>query len=237
MGSATWRHPHQGSGGGSMNIGRPGARVLSLAAMPVVIAGTLAVAAGQASAVTCPTVDFTTHAVSPPPAPGVDWSGCMLSSANLTGANLASAKLVNTDLADATLGNANLNGANLSGANLVDANMAGATLGTANLNGTILSGANLADVSSGGIAGTPSSLPDNWLLVSGYLVGPHANLAGANPGWRRSEQRGHERSLLWRSHRNAYRPALELVSGAGLSHRTWRLAYGREIGWRGSDRC
>src|SRR5208282_5622227 len=45
--------------------------------------------------------------------------------------------------------------------------------------------ANLAGVTSGGITGTPSTLPTatptNWQLVDGYLVGPFADLSGADP--------------------------------------------------------
>jgi len=76
-----------------MEIARFRASALRLTAMLAVVAGTLAVAASPAAAVSCPTVDFTTHLVSPPPAPGVDWSGCNLSEANLKGANLAGANL------------------------------------------------------------------------------------------------------------------------------------------------
>ena len=66
-----------------MEIARFRASALRLTAMlAAVLAGTLVVAASPAAAVSCPTVDFTTHLVSPPPAPGVDWSGCNLSEAN-----------------------------------------------------------------------------------------------------------------------------------------------------------
>ncbi|CAB4851134.1 unannotated protein [freshwater metagenome] len=40
--------------------------------------------------------------------------------------------------------------------------------------------ANLTDLTSGGISGTPSSLPTGWTLANGYLIGSSANLAGAN---------------------------------------------------------
>ena len=75
----------------------------------------------------------------------------------------------------ANLTNADLYGANLTGADLLDANMTGADLfdailTNANLQGTMLSGANLVGVVSGGITGTPASLPAGWSLVGGYLV-------------------------------------------------------------------
>ena len=35
-------------------------------------------------------------------------------------------------------------------------------------------------VSSGGVIGTPASLPPNWFLWNGYLIGSGANLSGAD---------------------------------------------------------
>ena len=94
-------------------------------------------------------------------APGVDWSGCDLQGADLSGANLSGADLT---------------GANLSGADLTNADLSGANLSGANLSGANLSGANLRRRParrrpdrrrprrrpSGGIVGTPSSLPIDW---------------------------------------------------------------------------
>jgi len=42
-----------------------------------------------------------------------------------------------------------------------------------------LTNANLTGVSSGGIVGSPFTLPANWQLTSGYLIGPQANLTAA----------------------------------------------------------
>ena len=53
--------------------------------------------------------------------------------------------------------------------------MTGATLG-----GAKLTGADLSYVVSGSIAGTPATLPTGWTLLAGYLVGPKANLGGAD---------------------------------------------------------
>jgi uncharacterized protein YjbI with pentapeptide repeats len=66
------------------------------------------------------------------------------------------------------------------GANLTDANLSNANLANTDLDGTELSGAVLSGVSSGGVFGTPSSLPTGWMMVDGYLVGPRANLTDAN---------------------------------------------------------
>jgi uncharacterized protein YjbI with pentapeptide repeats len=92
-------------------------------------------------------------------------SGWLLVNGYLVGplADLYYAALINADLANADLTSANLTGANLFGANLTGANL----------------DANLTGVSSGGITGTPSSLPEYWSLVGGYLVGPEDDLAGA----------------------------------------------------------
>ena len=53
---------------------------------------------------------------------------------------------------------------------------AGAAVG----NGTALAGSALSGVSSGSINGVPASLPAPWQLVSGFLIGPGANLNGAD---------------------------------------------------------
>lgn len=94
--------------------------------------------------------------------------------AMLTGADLAGINLASTDVA-----HVNLTDANLSAANLTDAQLPGAILTGANVAGAALTGANAADVTSGGITGTPASLPSGWLLANGYLVGPEVNLADA----------------------------------------------------------
>ena len=51
-----------------------------------------------------------------------------------------------------------------------DCNLAGAFLKGANLNGVNLREADLTSVISGGIKGTPKSLPDGWSLIGGVLV-------------------------------------------------------------------
>ena len=57
---------------------------------------------------------------------------------------------------------------------------AGIDLSDTDLSGTDLSGANLSGVTSARIIGIPASLPTNWMPVAGYLVGPTANLSGAD---------------------------------------------------------
>jgi uncharacterized protein YjbI with pentapeptide repeats len=90
--------------------------------------------------------------------------------ARLYGADLSGADLSGMDLTSTYLALANLSSSNLSGTKLYAADLWSANL----------SGANLSGVSSGGIGSGPSSLPDSWHFIRGYLVGPKANLDGAD---------------------------------------------------------
>ena len=115
---------------------------------------------------------------------GLDFTGADLRNQNFVGANLINANFTNADL-----GGANLTGAKLTGANLSGTKFSETTL--------------LEGVISGGITGTPVSLPSTypgscwgglphtqancrldqrryWTLINGYLVGPQANLKNAN---------------------------------------------------------
>ncbi len=102
----------------------------------------------------------------------------------LYGANFKDADLTGADAAGANLEGAVLTGADLTGADLANVDAIDVTLTGADLSGTILTGANLAGVTSGSITGTPAALPTavptNWQFVDGYLVGPYANLTGAD---------------------------------------------------------
>ncbi len=108
--------------------------------------------------------------------------GGPVTGANLAGANLSGKSLVLANLAYANLTGANLTNADLTYANLTDANLTDANLAGANLTKAELTGANLTRIKSGGIVGIAGlpTLPARWQLVSGYLVGPQANLSGAN---------------------------------------------------------
>jgi uncharacterized protein YjbI with pentapeptide repeats len=72
--------------------------------------------------------------------------------------------------------------ANFEGANLTGAKLNAATVTGANLTNTQLILAKMSGVVSGGIVGTPASLPADWQLASGYLIGPRAYLRDANLG-------------------------------------------------------
>jgi uncharacterized protein YjbI with pentapeptide repeats len=161
-----------------MTLGRPAGRPLIVLAALGVAAAALVFSGGPASAdVTCPTVSTADGEVSPTPSAGVDWQGCDLADAALSGADLANANLSQATLTSANLGNADLDGANLGQANLTDAVLTSADLGNAALGGSILAG-----VRSGGIGifPFPVSLPDQWSLAAGYLLGPDADLEGAS---------------------------------------------------------
>ena len=79
----------------------------------------------------------------------------------------------------ANLQNAYLTYANLGGGDLQNANLAGASMAHATITGADFTGATLTGVSSGYLTGAPVNLPANWQALSGYLVGPAANLSYA----------------------------------------------------------
>ncbi|MEI8050728.1 MAG: pentapeptide repeat-containing protein, partial [Actinomycetes bacterium] len=97
-----------------------------------------------------------------------------LRSAVLTGATLSSQDLSNADLTSAKLGGTTLTDTNFTGATLTNATLTGATVTRA-----LFSGVTAIGLSSGGLIGTPTSLPKDWVLIGGYLLGPTANLASA----------------------------------------------------------
>ncbi len=152
----------------------PAAVIAALAAMAAPFVVSQATSGVLAATVTCPTVNPGGGAVSPAPAPGVDWSGCDLADASLGLANLTGADLSGANLTHAALVLANLTSVNLNGANLSSADVRSATL-----TGAELTGATLTGITSGKVTGTPAALPANWLVVAGYLAGPAANLSSA----------------------------------------------------------
>jgi len=116
-------------------------------------------------------------------------SNTTLAYANLSQANLSGLDLSGINLTGATLNNSNMSGANLTGLNLTNANLTDANFSSANLTNAVLSGTNISNtdfsnsafrgLSSKDLVNNPSVLPANWKIISGYLVGPEANLAGA----------------------------------------------------------
>ncbi len=132
---------------------------------------------------------------------GANLNGSELVGANLTDSNLRGAHLSLTDLSDTRFGGADLsyvvsgsvigvphlptNWIVIDGyligprANLQNAQLAGADLSHTDLFDVRLTGANLLDVATGSVIGRPI-LPPNWKLIDGYLIGPGANLSGAD---------------------------------------------------------
>lgn len=145
-----------------------------------------------------------------------DLRDATLISADLTGASLKSARLGGATLTNATLKDAALcgvqsgsltgadvvlpsgwslitgylvgPGADLNNADLSNADLTGMILTGADLTGANLASATLTGVISGGISGGPSTLPPDWRLVNGYLIGPRANLTSADLGGARLDK-------------------------------------------------
>ena len=119
---------------------------------------------------------------------GADLNGAHISLTDLSGANFTGADLSNV-VSGSVIGAPLLPGkwriidGYLVGprANLSNAQFSGADLSHADLFDVRLTGANLSGVTSGSIGGSPI-LPKGWKLVGGYLVGPGANLTGAQLG-------------------------------------------------------
>lgn len=96
------------------------------------------------------------------PAPGVNWSYCLMQGRSLRRQNLSHAELTNINFQGA-----DLQGADLSNANLDYADLSGANLGFVNLRGASLRGAILVNVNLSGAEATGADLA-------------YANLQGAN---------------------------------------------------------
>lgn len=94
--------------------------------------------------------------------------------ADLRRCDLTSASLEYFDLTGADLSGADLTSASLIGSTLTDVVITGATI-----DGTDLTGAVVDGIRSGDVEGTPVGLDASFELVMGYLVGPDADLTGA----------------------------------------------------------
>ncbi len=80
----------------------------------------------------------------------------------------------------ADLRDTDLRGCDLTGIDLTGADLSGADLGSTTLEGTNFTDAELTRVRSGGVSGRPGRLDNNWNVVSGYLIGPGADLSGSD---------------------------------------------------------
>ena len=134
------------------------------------------------AAVVCPTVAPTVpHTVTPAPSAIVDWTGCDLTDADLSGANFFLATLTGANLTGADLTGANLTNATLTDANFTGADLSGATWYITTITGAILADANFGTgLRSDNVYGTPASLPPGWGIPANTLVGPYADISGSN---------------------------------------------------------
>ncbi len=180
-------------------------RVFSAAATTLVLAGSACLfTASAAQAAACPTVAPGSGALTPAPAPGVDWSGCELTGADFANADISNANFSDSDLSMANLTDANTDGADFAGADLEDTNAFGAALHNSNftnanldffeasdLTGSDLQGADISNanfssailthVKSGNVTASQAPyLPPYWSLYRGYLLGPGTDFSGAN---------------------------------------------------------
>ena len=122
--------------------------------------------------------------------PGADLSYCSLGFADLHGldlhgADLSYADLRNADLTGANLRDTNLTGANfqwgpMNDANLTGANLTDATIQSLNISGAVFTNATMTSLKGVALTGTAPTLPANWELKSGYLIGPGARLTYSN---------------------------------------------------------
>jgi len=126
-------------------------------------------------------------------ASGANLTDANLSNANLTGADLTGVIISHADLSGATL--TNISSGRISGEPRAlpadwtfingyllgpSANLAQTTLSNIDLSHVNLSRANLVGIKSHHITGSSLVLPTDWQLVAGHLVGPTADLMGAD---------------------------------------------------------
>ena len=116
---------------------------------------------------------------------GADFSDTDLTGAKLTGADLRGATFRGADLSKADLTGANLAGISFAGSDMVDttlnaADLRNTTFTDVDLTGARLTGATLTGVTSNRVAGTPAAMSPGWAVANGHLVGPAANLLGAD---------------------------------------------------------
>lgn len=126
-------------------------------------------------------------------ASGANLTDANLSNANLTGADLTGVIISHADLSGATL--TNISSGRISGEPRAlpaewtfingyllgpSVNLAQTTLSNIDLSHVNLSRANLVGIKSHHITGSSLLLPTDWQLVAGHLVGPTADLMGAD---------------------------------------------------------
>jgi uncharacterized protein YjbI with pentapeptide repeats len=115
---------------------------------------------------------------------GANFSTANLSYVNFKGANLTGANLATANFTFADFSGTNLTNADLSNGNAAFTLFVGANLNNANVTGLALDGRDFSQVDLSGVKGQleagPSQLPAEWSVVENRMVGPTANLSGAN---------------------------------------------------------
>lgn len=100
--------------------------------------------------------------------------------ANLSGLSITGVDFRGLNLSGALLNSSNLIDSNLSGLNLQGVGVLSIGLINTNVSDTDFEGVDFGGVRSFGITGTPKNLPTGFVLRSGFLIGPGANLSSAN---------------------------------------------------------
>ncbi len=110
--------------------------------------------------------------------PSVDLTGAVLTAADLSGFDLSGADLTGVISGNITGTPTLPSGYQMVGGYIIGpgADLTGANLTGANLDGVNLTGVDLTGLISGNITGTPT-LPTNYALENGYIIGPYVNLS------------------------------------------------------------
>jgi len=129
------------------------------------------------SNVNLPNCDFTTSTQ--------NWFNGVFDNSNFSNSNLSGitsrwSYWSSTNLTGANLSKINLHGAYLGATNFANANLSKADLTQTVITDAVFTGANLTGIRSGGVSGTPAALPVGWSIRGGYIIGPTADLSGAN---------------------------------------------------------
>ncbi len=94
--------------------------------------------------------------------------------ADVSGANLRGTIFEPNPLNDLSLAGVDFSGTDLTGASFDHLDLSHAIFTDADLSGVTFTEVTLTYVSSGGVIGVPTTLPTDWALYEGYLVGPGA---------------------------------------------------------------
>ena len=100
--------------------------------------------------------------------------------ANLSGLDLSEVNLNNFDFTGANLQATVFSNVNLTDIDFTSNNILGIAFYNCNLTRTDFSGLDVEGIRAVGITGTPIGLPSNFKIISGFAIGPYANLSSLN---------------------------------------------------------